>query len=46
LSHSALDALGITGDGLGALPVRAYLNGRLRARAVAIEFFFEGRIPR
>ena len=46
LSHAVLDAARIARDGLGALPVRPDLDGRLRARAVAIEFFFEGRTSR
>ena len=46
LSHAVLDAPRITRDGLGAIPVRPDLDGRLRARAVAIEFFFEGRTSR
>jgi len=46
LSHPALDAPGITGDGLGALAVGPHLDRGLRARAIAVEFFFEGRTPR
>ena len=46
LSHAVLDAPRITGDGFGAFLGGPYLDGRLRARAVAIEFFFEGRTSR
>jgi len=41
-----LDTPRIARDGFSALPGRSDFDGLLRARAVAIEFFFEGRIPR
>ena len=46
LSHAVLDAPRVARDGLGALLGGPDLDRRLRARAVAIEFFFEGRTPR
>ena len=46
LSHTVLDAPRITRDEFGALPGRSHLDRLFRARAVAIEFFFEGRTPR
>ena len=46
LSHPVLDAPRITGDGLGASLGGPDFDGRLRARAVAIEFFFAGHTSR
>ena len=46
LPHAVLDAPRVARDGLGAGLTRPGLDGRLRPRAVAVEFFFEGRSPR
>ena len=46
LSHAVLDAPRIARGGPGAIAVGPGLDGRLRCRAVAVEFFFEGHTSR
>jgi hypothetical protein len=46
LSDSVLDAARIAWDRFGALSAGSNFDDLLRAWAVAIEFFFEGRTPR
>jgi hypothetical protein len=46
LAHAAFEGGGIAGDGLAAPLGGLDRQGRFRLRAIAIEFFFEGRTPR
>ena len=46
LSYAVLNAARIRWNRLGAISLGLDLDGRFRARAVTVEFFFEGRSPR